>query len=96
MQEKVQPDQTPNDNDDALTDEVQASEIHHVQLPADDDAQLGERFVAKFMNCSVSKLQNDRYLKRGIPFGKFGSLVGYRAGDVRNAIRENRVETSGS
>ena len=70
-----------------------ASPEDGVQIPADDDALMDEHVTAKASGQSVSKLRNDRYLRKGIPYIKLGSCVRYRVGDYREHIRQQRVET---
>ena len=64
-------------------------------LPKDDDGLVDEQFLSRFTGYSLGKLRNDRYLRRGFDFVKFGSSVRYRAGDIRKKLRERTVRVSG-
>lgn len=78
----------------ALIDEIIKDGVGNtIQIPDDDDALVDERQIAAWGGFSLSRLRNDRYQKKGIPFIKFGSSVKYRVGDYRSHIQNNRVET---
>ena len=68
--------------------------IQSVVLPDNDDTLLDEHMIANYTSQSLSKLRNDRYLKRGLTYVKLGSLVRYRVGDIRKDIRECTVATT--
>lgn len=44
------------------------------------------------MRTSAASLAQDRYLKRGIPFVKYGKRVRYLRQDVLDFLAANRVE----
>lgn len=52
---------------------------------------VGERVVSEITGWSVSKLQNDRWAGRGIPYAKLGSSVRYDLEDVRAYIEARKI-----
>ena len=47
--------------------------------------------VAEILDCSVSKLEADRWLKRGLPYVKIGNLVRYPSSVIEKWLHDNRV-----
>lgn len=62
------------------------------------EAELSEistpKQVSDFTGIPESSLAQDRYLKTGIPYVKFGKRVRYLRTDVLAYIEANRVSTS--
>lgn len=52
---------------------------------------LTERQVAERLNCSLSKLRQDRHKCRGLPYTKFGRSVRYSLTDVEEFMHDNRI-----
>jgi hypothetical protein len=50
--------------------------------------------VAKYLRTTTARLANDRSLKRGIPYVKYGSSVLYRWRDVHTWIERNTKATA--
>jgi hypothetical protein len=49
--------------------------------------------VAKIVNQSVQTLRNDRALKRGLPYVKWGRTVRYLSTDLEEYLNAHRIET---
>lgn len=58
------------------------------------DSLHSERVIAAVIDCSVEKLQRDRWRGTGLPFVRFGRLVRYRKRDVVNAPVVSPAERS--
>ena len=43
---------------------------------------LNEREVSEMLHISLSKLRQDRFYRRGLPYSKFGKAVRYALDDV--------------
>jgi excisionase family DNA binding protein len=58
------------------------------------EQMLTEQEAAKYLNISVHKLREDRYLANGhkIAYYKIGRLVRYKETDLEKFINENRQE----
>lgn len=52
---------------------------------------LTEKQVAAKINCSLSKLRQDRHKCIGIPYCKFGRSVRYALKDVAKYLEQHRV-----
>jgi hypothetical protein len=52
---------------------------------------LVEEEVAAIQRRAVSTLRNDRHLRRGLAYIKFGRSVRYRTADVIAAMESNRI-----
>lgn len=52
---------------------------------------LTERQVAERLNCSLSKLRQDRHKCKGLPYTKFGRSVRYALADVEAYMNDNRI-----
>ena len=55
---------------------------------------LNEKVVAEMLDCSVAKLQADRFYHRGLPYIKLGRHIKYRLFDIYNHIENNVVTPS--
>lgn len=66
----------------------QASNI----IPTSEHRFLPERDVAEITGLSLSKLQQDRHYRKGIPYSKVGKLVRYSLQDVLNYMEAHKVE----
>ncbi|MFV1500804.1 helix-turn-helix domain-containing protein [Mycobacterium kansasii] len=49
--------------------------------------------VAKYVHKSEQALAQDRYLRRGLPYVKYGKRIRYLRQDVLDYLAANRVET---
>lgn len=52
---------------------------------------LTEKQVAGLINCSLSKLRQDRHKCKGLPYTKFGRSVRYALADVEAYMNDNRI-----
>lgn len=52
---------------------------------------LTERQTAELLRCSVSKLQQDRFLRKGIPYIKLGRSVRYAPADIQDFMDAHKV-----
>jgi hypothetical protein len=52
---------------------------------------LTEGQVALMIKRAVQTLRNDRYLRRGLPYVKFGKSVRYSATDVENFMNSHKI-----
>lgn len=66
-------------------DEVVAQTRMFEKLP--DSALVAEITVACLMGRTRRAIQDDRHLKRGIPYVKLDRTVRYRVGDVRQHLK---------
>jgi len=57
---------------------------------------LTENEVSEVTAFSLSKLRQDRFLKKGIPYLKIGRSVRYRPDDIRAYMEARRIVTAGS
>ncbi len=56
------------------------------------DELVDVKTAAAIFTCSKSKLDNDRVLKRGLPYYRLGNNVRYKVSDILAAIEQSRVE----
>jgi len=59
---------------------------------------INEKEAARIMGCSVSKLRNDRFQRRGCPYIKVGNgrKVVYRVSDIMAFLDNGRVDPGAS
>jgi len=71
-------------------------------MPTDKDKQggdnmrqeseyLNEQEVSQLIGRALSSLRNDRYLRRNLPFVKFGKSVRYRYDDVISFMEARKI-----
>jgi hypothetical protein len=53
---------------------------------------LDENEVADLIGCSVQTLRNHRYIRKGIPYSKFGRSVRYFMPDVLEYMSCRRID----
>ena len=53
-----------------------------------------EEETAKMLKKSTQSLRNDRHLRRGLPYVKFGRSVRYLESDIIKYIHMNRIDPS--
>ena len=56
------------------------------------DKFLSEKQLAEMTAVSISTLRNDRHMRRGLPYSKFGNTVRYSLKDIINFMEQHRVE----
>ncbi len=56
------------------------------------DEYLNEIETAELTRLSRSKIQNDRWLRKGIPFLKIGRRIIYRRSDVIAYLESHRIK----
>jgi len=54
---------------------------------------LNEKEVSKLINRALSSLRNDRFLRRGIPYTKFGRSVRYNKEEVIRFMENRKIQT---
>lgn len=54
---------------------------------------INEQELSIFINRSVSSLRNDRFLRRGIPYYKFGRSVRYNKQEARVFMEKHKIKT---
>ena len=52
---------------------------------------LNEREVAEMLSISLSKLRQDRFYGRGLPYSKFGKAVRYALRDVQKFMEGLKI-----
>jgi hypothetical protein len=56
------------------------------------DKFLNEKQTSEMTAIAVSTLRNDRHLKRGLPYSKFGNTVRYSLKDIIRFMDSHKVE----
>lgn len=56
------------------------------------DYYISEAETAKFLSISRSKLRNDRYRKRGLPYFKDGRLVRYSLSTIKAYVDDRTID----
>lgn len=50
--------------------------------------------AAEILNCSTSKLRQDRHKGKGLAYVRLGRSIRYLAEDIEKFIEENRIQPS--
>lgn len=57
---------------------------------APDSALFSQETIAAILDCSLSTVERDRWIGKGIPFTKLGRLVRYRKTDIRAWLEKHK------
>lgn len=61
-------------------------------MTEDTPRYMTEQEVADLVKRSLSSLRNDRHLRRGLPYTKYGKSVRYRLSDVLDFMEARRCD----